>query len=135
MLTYKYVVVYKEVRSLTKKEAIKSLILIIFNDWRKLVLCGLFFIEQEWAILIVPIILQTLSLVVFVVCNNTKQRISKTLIITNECSTAIFWVFWVLFNSCFSSLNSISTVGAFILIVFLMAILIIENAVMIGKLT
>ena len=134
MIVFKYIILYREARSIAKKEIIKAYILCIYDDLRKIALCVLFFIEQSWYILILtPIVLQTVSLLIFILCNNIKQRINKILWIVNECSSIIFWIFWVFIYSCLSIQNSFAFGSGFIMIVFFMIILSFEIAVLIAQ--
>ena len=130
MLIYKYIILYKEAKDLIRREAIETYILSIFNDCRKLTLCVLFFIKYHCYILILtPILLQTASLIIFLLCNNIKQRSNKILWIINECWAIVFCSFSVFSFSCLESLSSFSAGAGIIMMVFFTIILGVEIAV------
>ena len=131
MLIYKYIVFYREIREHSKKETIRACILVIYNDWKKLVLCLLFFVEQSWYILILtPILLQSVSLVTFVLCNNIKKRISKIMSIVNECSTIVFWISLISFYNCITLSTKFSKTTGIIMWCYFMIILSIEMIIL-----
>ena len=95
-MIFRYVNFYYESKEFSKPIKIKSLWMEIFSDIKKLVLCLLFFYEDKWLLLITaPIILQVISLVVFLLWNKVKNNLTKAAWIINESTVIIFCICWI----------------------------------------
>ena len=127
MITYWYVAFYKRWRELTSKEIVKACCLKLYNDIRKLALCALFFIEQDWYVLIlVPIMLQIGSLLVFLLWNNVKYRFTRIIMVANEWVTIIFCVSCTFAYNCLNLSSSISIVISILMETLIMLIVSLE---------
>ena len=124
MIITKYITFINEAWSKSKKDILKFWLLTFFNDFRKFILCILFFIEDEWYILIVvPVILQIVFLCIVLIWNDIKQRNSKVIVVVNESATIIFWILCTFtYNWAISSYNMSQIVGV-IFAILLTAIL------------
>ena len=92
---------YKEVKILSRKEISKAWILIVYNDFRKLILWALFFIDENWHIhILTPILLQVVSLIVILIWNKVKKIVNKIFVILNESFVILFWVCSVFAYKC-----------------------------------
>ena len=127
IITYWYAAFYKRWRELASKEIVKACCLKLYNDIRKLALCALFFIEQDWYVLIiVPIMLQIGSLIVFLLWNNVKYRFTRIIMVANEWMTIIFWISCTFAYFCLNSSVILSKIISFILQILFVIILISE---------
>ena len=94
----RYANFYKNNKSSNWKVIIKALAITIIADFKRFALWILFFYEENWLLLIfIPIILQILSLIVFAMWNEIKDKTNKVVWITNEVFALAFWV-WCIFN-------------------------------------
>lgn len=67
MIVSKYVLFHKSLAAMTAKQTLKAYLLAVYSDARKLALCVLFFVEDScYVLILMPIVLQIGSLVVFV---------------------------------------------------------------------
>ena len=95
-MVFRYINFYYESKALPTPIMLKSLWMEVFSDIKKLILCLLFFYENNWILLIVtPIILQIISLVVFLLWNKIKNKYTKAAWIINESTVIIFCFLWI----------------------------------------
>ena len=96
-VTTKYINFYLEHKTWERMEIIKALWITIFTDIKRIGLWIGFFYEGYWVILIlIPIIFQTLSLIVFILWSNTKNKANKAIWTINELFVLLFWI-WCTF--------------------------------------
>ena len=98
LMIIRYANIYKNNKSSNWKVIIKTLAITIIADFKRFALWILYFYEENWLLLIfIPIILQILSLIVFAMWNEIKDKTNKVVWITNEVFALAFWV-WFIFN-------------------------------------
>ena len=90
IIVYKYYSFYSEYKSADTKTRLKSLLLVSMIDFRRLILCVLFFFKTQWYLLFfIPLVIQMLLLMI-VLFDKKHSRIDKALLITNE-TLALFF--------------------------------------------
>ena len=131
MILCKYIYLYIDVKLVERKNKIKKWIIEVYNDFRKVSLWLSFFIDNHWYLLILlPIVLQTLSLVIWCFWNDFKQRITKLIVLSNEFITIIFWILMIFTYNWFIlfSQTGVKVVGITMEII-LLCVLVIEITV------
>ena len=127
MIAFWYTSFYKRWKELTNKEIVKACTFKFYNDIRKLVLCVLFFIEEDcYVLILVPIMLQIGSLLVFLLWNNIKQRFTRIIMVTNEWAIIVFWVSCSFAYHWLNSSEILSKIISFIMEIFFATIIISE---------
>ena len=90
IIAYKYYSFYSEYKSVDTKTRLKSLLLVSMIDFRRLILCVLFFLKTQWYLLFfIPLAIQMLLLII-IFFDKRHSRIDKALLITNEALALFF---------------------------------------------